>query len=111
VDYEELKRDCRLRVHENFTRYASYLAPDGAEAIPVSVRLHTTPQLFGDLDREGYAKRVEDINALVFLLSEVTPVVRGEITMSDGSIFTIKELAPPEDKLTQIAFVNRKAGT
>ncbi len=111
MDFEALKLDCRQRVHENFTRYATYLAPDGTDPLPVTVRLHTAPQVFGDLDREGYAKRVEDINALVFLLSEVTPVVRGQITMSDGSVFTIKELAPPEDKLTQIAFVNRKAGT
>lgn len=109
MDFTELKRDCRLRVHENFTRPASYESPDGSAALDVTVRLHTSPQIFGDLDREGYGKRVEDINAVVFLLSEVQPAVRGVVTFTGSGIsYVIKELAPPEDELTQIAFVNRR---
>lgn len=99
MGWQETRRAARLAVHRQFAVPATYTAPaPGAVPVDCSVRLHTRIARFGDLDREGYAQVVEDINRVVFLQSEVpSPQRKGVVTItSNGLQFTI-DLKVPSD--------------
>lgn len=98
MGWADTKRQARLRVHAHFAVSAEYTGPAlGSSAIPCSVRVHTKIARFGDLDREGYAEVVEDINRVIFLQSEVTPARKGIVTLYSGHQFAIETIEPPTD--------------
>lgn len=70
----DIVQQARAVVHETFKRDALYYPSSdvSGSGVPVSVRLHDSQVMTGDLDREGYSQVYEDVERLVFLTSEVT---------------------------------------
>lgn len=93
----EIRQEARLAVHSEFGRSASYLpvAP-GAVPVPCTVRYHTRIVRQGDLDREGYAQVVEDINRVIFLRSEVVGERGGIVTINTRG-YSLDFLEPSDD--------------
>jgi len=99
VAWDEIRQDARLAVHSEFGRPASYLSLTvGAVPVPCTVRYHTRTVRQGDLDREGYAQVVEDINRVIFLRSEVVGERGGVVTIK-GRDYSLDFLEPSEDAL------------
>lgn len=102
MGWAETRQEARLAVHSEFGVPASYLSPvPSAEPVPCTVRFHTRIIRQGDLDREGYAQVVEDINRVIFLRSEVDPIRRGTVTI-DGREFVLEVAEPSEDGLLAV---------
>ena len=107
MGWAETKAKMHRKVHLAFSSgkdetglsRAQYTAPN-AEPIPVSVRFHSEVKLFGDLDREGYTKVLEDVSHLVFMREEVVPVRNGFVSFLDGSVYDIENVLPSTDPLT-----------
>lgn len=64
ANWTEIKQRCRGIVHSTFGIPASFHARSGT-TIAGSARLHYKMKTFGDLDREGFAQIVEDIDYVV----------------------------------------------
>lgn len=97
--WHDTRRNSRLAVHARFAVPATYTPPNGGVPVSCSVRLHTKIARFGDLDREGYAEVVEDVNRVVFLQSEVPePARKGVVRITaTGVEYTIDIVVPPDD--------------
>lgn len=109
MGWADIKREARLRVHAQFAVSATYTSPSlGSAPIPCQVRLHTKVARFGDLDREGFAQVVEDINRAIFLQSEITPVRKGVLTLYSGHQFTIDLIEPRSDDTVWVCEVKPK---
>ncbi len=106
MGWREIRAKSRDVVHSTFARPAVYIAPNGAET-PVNARLHGRIELIGDLERDGYAKRLEGVNYAVFDTLEVVPQKGGVVDFgadgkyeivgfmpSDGSRYTKAEVSP-----------------
>jgi hypothetical protein len=103
--WNEIKQDARRAVHTTFGRSATYAVPNSA-SVAVDVRLHDGTELFGDLDREGYARTVETVTQLVFMRDQIIPVKGAVVTFADdGSSYRISAVWPPEGPLEQICEV------
>lgn len=65
MGWNEQKEQMRGSVHSQFAFPALFY--DGVAAVPVdcNVRLHFKVKKFGDMDREGYATTIEDVNAII----------------------------------------------
>ena len=70
--------------------------------------MHSKIARYGDLDREGFAEVVEDINRVIFLQSEVTPARLGVVTLYSGHQFTIDTIEPPTDDTVTVCMVKPK---
>lgn len=102
MGWSETRQAARLAVHREFGVPASYLAPtDGAEPAACTVRFHTRVARFGDLDREGYAQVVEDVNRVIFLNAEVTTARRGVVTINSRD-YVLETQEPSDDGLTSV---------
>jgi hypothetical protein len=110
VAWDDIRQDARLAVHSEFGRAADYLAPGETVPVACTVRFHTRVVRQGDLDREGYAEVYEDVNRIVFLRSEVTPVRRAVVTL-DAKEYTIDTVEPSDDGLLAVCNVVPKALT
>lgn len=109
MGWADTKRAARLRVHAQFAVSAEYTGPAlGSSPIPCNVRVHTKIARYGDLDREGFAEVVEDINRVIFLQSEVTPARKGLVTIYSGHEFTIDTIEPPTDDTVWVCMVAPK---
>ncbi len=95
--WDDIRQEARLAVHREFGVPAVYQSPvSGAEPVPCTVRFHTRIARFGDLDREGFAQVVEDINRVIFMRSEVDPLRRGTVTIN-GRTFVLEVREPSDD--------------
>jgi hypothetical protein len=65
---------------------AIYTAPDGVTTTNVWVRLHNKLEVYGDLDREGYAKRFEEVNQAIFDSTEVVPKKGGVLDFAVNNL-------------------------
>lgn len=109
MGWSDIKRQARLRVHAQFAVSATYTPPgQGSAPIPCQVRLHTKIARFGDLDREGYAEVVEDVNRIIFLQSELKPARKGLVTLYSGHQFTVDLIEPPTDDTVWVCEVKPK---
>jgi hypothetical protein len=96
MGWAELRAAARATVHEQFGLPATYTAPDvGAVALPITVRWHTKTVRHGDLDREGYAQQLEDVNRVLFDRTQVTPARNGVLVL-EGSTYYVDFLLPAE---------------
>ena len=106
MGWADTKRAARLRVHAQFAVSAEYTGPAlGSPPVPCNVRVHTKIARYGDLDREGFAEVVEDINRVIFLQSEVTPVRKGIVTIYSGHQFAIEVIVPSDDDTVTVCEV------
>lgn len=97
MTWDDIRNEARLAVHREFGLPAVYRSPTiGAEPVPCTARFHTRIARFGDLDREGYAQVVEDVNRVIFERAEVDPVRRGTVTLM-GREFVLETCEPSDD--------------
>lgn len=97
MGWPELKQKARLAVHSAFTWPATYTPPGaGAVSQSVSVRRHTKILSEGDQNNAGFALVREDVNRVIFLASEVTPVRLGVVEFADGTRYSIELIEPHE---------------
>jgi hypothetical protein len=82
MSWREIRAQARDLVHETFCHPAVYTAPDGVTTTNVRVRLHSRLQIFGDLDREGYARVLEEVNHVIFDSTEVVPRKNGTVNFA-----------------------------
>jgi hypothetical protein len=81
-NWNEVRKRARAVVHDAFSLPALFSSKDGSVIdAPVNVRLHNKLERFGDLDREGYARVIENVNQIVFDSEEVAPQ-EGTLTFS-----------------------------
>lgn len=106
MGWRELRAQSRDIAHSTFARPAVYTSPLGA-AINVMARLHNKLEVFGDLDREGYAKRFEEVNQVVFDSAEVIPQKGGSV---DFGVTANYEVMPLIDEKYEIDNVLPPAG-
>lgn len=100
--WETIKSKARGVVHTTFERPAVYRLGAGADQ-PCTVRLHVGQQLIGDLDREGFAQVMQDINRIKFKLSQVTPRTGAIVTISStGFKFRLETAEQSDDAEYQL---------
>lgn len=87
MGWNEIRANSRDLVHDMFRRPAVYTAPDGVTTTNVWVRLHSKMQIFGDLDREGYARMIEEVNHIIFDSTEVVPKKNGVVDFAVDELF------------------------
>ncbi len=93
--WQRQKDEAQLAVHRQFALSATYTPPGvGASPVVVHVRHHTRVAAYGDLDREGFAQTVDDINAVMIDSCEVVPEKRGVIEFDDGRRYKIDLVQP-----------------
>lgn len=107
MGWNEIRAQSRDLVHETFRRPAVYTAPDGVTTTNVWVRLHNKLQIFGDLDREGYARVFEEINHIIFDSTEVIPKKNGVVDFAVDETF---EPIPGLDVKYEIVNITPAAG-
>lgn len=90
MGWAETRQRARRTVHATFSLPAVY-TPPGIGAVPVNcmARMHNEAKLFGDLDREGYAQMIEDVNQVIFDALEVEPVKFGVVTFYQDTARTV----------------------
>lgn len=80
MSWSTIRAAAKRVVHSTFARDASYTAPTpGAIAVAARIRLHTRYLQFGDLDREGYAQVIDDVNEVLVDTGELIPAMHGLI--------------------------------
>lgn len=95
MGWAETRQRARRTVHSTFSLPAVYTPPGvGAVAVPCNARMHNEMKEFGDLDREGFALNVEDVNQVIFDGLEVVPEKRGTVSFGVGKVFQIENILP-----------------
>lgn len=84
-------------VHKTLSELVTYTPPTGAPIPNVSARLLRGNEVFGDLDREGYAEVSQDVVRIVFQSDEITPVEKAVVVFENGSSYRIKFIRPSEN--------------
>lgn len=99
AEWDQVKIGARGVVQGTFARSAVYrTTPSSPTGLDVKARLHTKQQVIGDLDREGFAQVLQDVNAIVLDLEQVQPVKGATVTfVSDGRAFTIEHIQHSDD--------------
>lgn len=77
MGWKEIRAASRDLVHATFTRPAIYT--HGSVSKGVHVRLHNKLEVFGDLDRDGFSKRFEEVNQVIFDSTEIVPMKGGVV--------------------------------
>ena len=98
---DDIRDQSRAAIHAKFALPA-VISDSGGSAIGTAhVRLHLADsRAFGDLDREGFAQVIEDVNRMIFLTAEAKPERKGVVEMDDGRQYVIDTVQPSLDGLT-----------
>lgn len=100
--WKRQKEEAQLAVHRQFASPATYTAPGvGASPVVVYVRHHTRIATYGDLDREGFAQTVDDVNQIIFDTCEVAPEKRGIVVLDDGRRFKVETVQPATSRFVR----------
>jgi hypothetical protein len=83
MGWAETKAKARRVAHSTFSLPAVYTAPGGAQTV-CAARKHSKYEMFGDLDREQYAQRLEFVTRVLFDALTVTPVEKGVVTFDNN---------------------------
>jgi hypothetical protein len=71
-NWAALKKNLRQTVHNVMAVSAFYVDETLSAEVPLTVRFHTKGQVVGDLDQQGYATMIENVNRLIFNEPELT---------------------------------------
>jgi hypothetical protein len=94
MGWAEIRKKARRVTHSTFALPAVYTSPAGVET-PCMARKHNSMKTFGDLDREGFAVNIEDVNQVVFDKLEVEPERKGTVDFGAGQgKFNIVNILP-----------------
>lgn len=100
MSWATIRAAAKRAVHDTFAREATYTAPaEGATPVPARIRLHTKFLRFGDLDREGYAQVIDDVNQVIVDVGEVTPEMHGLIDFAGIRKYRITNVVPDESSV------------
>lgn len=90
MSWSAIRAAARRVVHGTFAREATYAPPEaGSTPVAARIRLHTKFLRYGDLESEGYAKVIDDVNEIMVDTEEIAPVMHGLITFADGRQYRI----------------------
>ena len=106
MNWRDLRAKSRDIVHATFGRPAIYTSPQGVTTRVVA-RLHNELEVFGDLDREGYAERMEEVNQVVFDSTQVIPRKGGTV---DFAVDANYESIPSISEKYEVVNVTPAAG-
>lgn len=106
MGWREIRAKSRDIVHATFARPAIYTSPLGV-VTNVTARLHNKMEVFGDLDREGYAKRFEEVNQVIFDSTQIVPQKGGSV---DFGVTANYEVDPLIEEKYDIVNVTPPAG-
>lgn len=95
--WREIKATARAAVHRTFAYDGVYVAKGGGPQKPCKVRIHTRNEVFGDLDREGYARVWEGVTGLIYDDREISPTRGGEFIFDTNFRFNVDTVGPKED--------------
>ncbi|MBT9159041.1 MAG: hypothetical protein DDT26_00290 [Dehalococcoidia bacterium] len=101
-----MRAKSREIVHATFRRPAIYTSPEGVTT-RVLARLHNRLEVFGDLGRDGYAKRLEEVNQIVFDSVEIVPRRNGVV---DFGVTADYEVNPAVSEKYEVVSVSPAAG-
>lgn len=80
MSWQTIRAAAKRVVHSTFAREATYTSPEaGATPVAARIRLHTKFLRFGDLEGEGYAQVIDDVNQVMVDTGEITPQMHGLI--------------------------------
>lgn len=96
MGWQDIKAQARSVVHATFCVPATYYPPGSDDGVAVTVRRHTVTAVGGDLDREGYAEQIEDVNRIVFDTQQATPEYKGKLVLTNGDLLYL-EVAERQD--------------
>jgi hypothetical protein len=95
VNWFEVKSKMQQDVHATFAVPAIYRAAGTMYNLNITARLHTSQEIIGDLDREGFAQILQDVNRVVLDISEVAAPTRlSTLTFCDGRVYILEALIP-----------------
>lgn len=94
MSLDDIRDRARADVHGQFSLPATAISRDGARQIDnLNVRMHIDlNRAFGDLDREGFAKRYEFDNVLIFDTCEWMPEENWIVDFGRGRKFKLKNV-------------------
>lgn len=91
MNWFAIKAKAQQDVHATFAVPAVYRATGTMLDVDVTVRLHTRQEVIGDLDREGFAQILQDVNRVVLDTEEIaTPKRLDSLTFPDGRAFFLE---------------------
>lgn len=97
--WQAIRAKARRVVHDTFSLDATYVGPnDGDTPVPARIRLHTQFLRFGDLDREGYTRVIDDVNEVKIDTGEITPAMHGLIEFSATKKYHVVNVLPEKDE-------------
>lgn len=108
MGWQDIRSQARDVVHATFCVPATYFPPGSDEGVTVTVRRHTVTAVGGDLDREGYAEQIEDVNRIVLDTEQVTPEYKGKVVLSSGEVLYLEVLERQDDSRYQVWNVLRQ---
>jgi hypothetical protein len=93
MGWAETKAKARRVAHSTFSLPAVYTPPGGTPT-PCGARKHSRFEMFGDLDREQYAQRLEHVTRVLFDALEITPEEKGVVAFggNEGSFRIVNVL-------------------
>jgi hypothetical protein len=94
MSWADIKASMKRDVHTTFKLSAVYRAAGSETDVAIAARLHTSQAIIGDLDREGFAQVVQDINRVVFDMAEldtlgITLNRLDRVTFADGRAYDL----------------------
>lgn len=97
----QTERDAVRSIVHDFFKIPCWVS-DGIEPpFETAIRLHTGLKTFGDLDREGFAQMMEDVNQVVVdSINDFTPVRKMQLEFkgkSGSRFFVIETVDAPVD--------------
>lgn len=95
MGWAETRKKARRIVHSTFSLPAIYTSKSGV-VTPCMARMHNEMKEFGDLDREGFVKNMEDVNQVIFDALEVEPEKGATVQFPDyeDALFSIVNILP-----------------
>lgn len=99
MSWTTIRAAARRVVHSTFAREATYTSPEaGSTPVAARIRLHTRFLRYGDLDREGYAQVIDDVNQVMVDVGEVVPARLGVIDFGGVRQYRIDNVVPEKDE-------------
>lgn len=112
TSFRDIKKEARKRLHERLRVSALYIAPDDT-ITPVTVRIHTSTRMYGDLvgaQDVAFAQTPIAVPEILFWLDEgVMPQRGGIVSVEEGEAYRVDYTHPPDDVTIKAQIVRLEA--
>lgn len=110
-DFAAAKTQARRAVHKTLAVPAVYVDDSMNGPMDIRARWHSRINRFGDLDRQGYAEIIENIDRIIFVPSDhagFMPKRGGRVTFAQyGATFELDTREPKDGPLEVVWLVTR----